>query len=83
MVLAEEVVQHALHLADQAARGRSVLLGRKAIRVSAAHDIADAVFVAVDGELVGHGQGTALVADIGELLQVAKGPARGPFRCFQ
>ena len=47
-----------------AARRRARCRGDGPIGVPAADDVADAVFVAVDGELVGDGQRAALVADL-------------------
>ena len=74
MVQADELVDDGLHLGRERF-GAGVPFGVRPIGVSAADDVADAVFVAVDGELVGDGQGAALVADLGQLLLVGEGEA--------
>ena len=82
-VQADELVQNGLHLAHQRLGVGLAAGGGGPIGVSAADDVADAVLVAVDGELVGHGQRAALVADLGQFLLVAErhagvAPPAGP-----
>ena len=78
VVQADEIVEHGLHGRGKfrrAARGRLPFLDRGPIRVPGADDVADAVFVAVDGELVGDRQQPALVADLAKLHLGRRPPA--------
>ena len=77
LVHANEVVQDGLHFAHRGVARRPARLGHDAITVAAADDIADAVFVAVDGKGVAGGQRAALDAKFGQ-LGLVEDHARGP-----
>ena len=68
LVRADELVQHALHVAQQRFGPGVLPGGDRTIHVPAADDVRNAVFVAVDRKLVVHRQEPALVADLGQLL---------------
>ena len=66
----EELVEHPLHVGDQLEIRVGAFAHGDAVDVARAHEVADAVLVAVDGELVGRGQTPALQPRFGELLLV-------------
>ena len=73
-VFAGKGVEHRLRLADQL--GRAITAPRAyAVTMPVADDVVDAVFVAVDGELVAHRQFAALAADLPQLGLGGKGQA--------
>lgn len=76
LVQPDELIDDRLHLGDCRLIDRRAGLGHRPIDVAATDDVADAVFVAVDGELVLDGQRPALVADLCELLFIGEGHAR-------
>ena len=72
-ILVDELVEHVLDHRRQFRRRVAPLLGRGTIRMSGTDQVADPVFVAVDGKLVTHRQGPALIAQIAQLGLVEKG----------
>ena len=70
LVHADELVQHGLHFGRRRVGGGRPGLATHAVAVAAADDVADAVFVAVDGEGVAGGQRAALAANFGQLRLV-------------
>jgi hypothetical protein len=76
-IVLDELIEHLLDVADQLLGRFVARLCGHPIRVPAADDVADAVLMAVDGELVGDGQRPALGADLAELLFGGEGDAGG------
>ena len=62
-----ELIEHCLHVGDEPGIGGVPLASGRPVGVARADQIADPVLVAVDGELVGHGQQPAFDADLAQL----------------
>jgi len=69
----DEFVEEVLDVGDELFVRIGLVSWYRLVGMAGADDVGDAVFMAVDGELVGDGERTALAADVGELLFVAEG----------
>ena len=67
-VLVLKLVEHFLHLQGDFRRRLHALADRGAIAVARADDVADAILVPIDGELVDRGEPAALLPELAELL---------------